>query len=89
MSTIDLTWGSEDEEITVIYSVEPADPNVGIPCAQAWIVDVRDTLTGQPWTLARLEAEEEALGDHLYSRGYCDPPERDWDAVADERREAL
>ncbi|OHC47086.1 MAG: hypothetical protein A2X69_00645 [Rhodobacteraceae bacterium GWF1_65_7] len=87
MTTIDLTWGEADEEICVTYSVDPADPSVGIPNAGAMIERVHNRDTSVEWGFEHLEAEAEALQEYIEARGGCDPPEPDWDSIAEERRE--
>lgn len=87
MPTAYLTWGDADEEITVKFSVEPPDPSVGIYYAACVLEEVYDRDTMTPWPAERFEQERERLEEHLGAGDYGAPPERDWDAVADDRRE--
>jgi len=79
MPTANLTWGDDDEEITVEFSVEPADPTVGIYYSACVLEEVyiRDTMA--PWPAERFEAQRERIEEHLDAGDYGAP--------ADGRRE--
>lgn len=67
-----LTWGEEDEEITVKYTVEPKDESVGIFYTAVVPIKITNRDTKEEWSDERFEAEGEAIAEYLETYGGLD-----------------